>query len=326
MDGEFGADAPPVAAGAQARSDPSRDAGDDLLRAGSMRGVPTNPTRLRGFRAPAHDQTEPTPTDQGTSAAPKKNSRKWILVGTTTTAVASVAVVVLAILSFRLGANSSRADGRISAATSATSSGASSTLAVTDVYRQVLPSVVVITTNKGSLGTGFVVTDTGTILTADHVISDGGAVTVTFADGTKTSATVAGADKSIDIATLTPAKLPEVVVPAVLGGGITVGSDVVAMGNPLGLADSTTSGVVSGLNRTNKTDKGTLTGLIQFDAAVNPGSSGGPLLDNQGSVVGVVVSIADPGNDDSWSGIGFAVPIGAALGNTGTGSGRGPQL
>ena len=109
-------------------------------------------------------------------------------------------------------------------------------------------------------------------------------------------------------------------VPATLGGGVAVGSDVVAIGNPLGLRDSTTTGIVSGLNRTTKTKAGPLSGLIQFDAAVNPGSSGGPLLNTQGLVVGVVVSIADPGRDDAFAGIGFAVPIGAALGGD---SGRG---
>ena len=116
-------------------------------------------------------------------------------------------------------------------------------------------------------------------------------------------------------------------VPATLGGGVAVGSDVVAIGNPLGLRDSTTTGVVSGLNRTTKTKVGALSGLIQFDAAVNPGSSGGPLLNAQGIVVGVVVSIADPGNDDAFAGIGFAVPIGTALGgDSGQGQGGGPRL
>ena len=100
------------------------------------------------------------------------------------------------------------------------------------------------------------------------------------------------------------------------------------MGNPLGLRDSTSSGIVSGLGRTSKTSAGTVDGLIQFDAAVNPGSSGGPLLDAQGLVVGVVVSIADPGGDDAFAGIGFAVPIGAALGGGGDGPGQGggPQI
>ena len=139
------------------------------------------------------------------------------------------------------------------------------------MYRQVVPSVVLITTSKGSLGSGVIVTDTGTVLTAHHVVSGGGDISILFADGTKAAATVAAANPKIDIATLTPKKLPEVVVPATLGGGVAVGSDVVAIGNPLGLRASTTTGVVSGLNRTTKTKAGALSGLIQFDAAVNPG-------------------------------------------------------
>ena len=84
-------------------------------------------------------------------------------------------------------------------------------------------------------------------------MSGGGSISILFADGTKAAATVTAADPKIDIAALTPRKLPEVVVPATLGGGVAVGSDVVTIGNPLGLRDSTTTGIVSGLNRTTKT-------------------------------------------------------------------------
>ena len=97
------------------------------------------------------------------------------------------------------------------------------------------------------------------------------------------------ADPKTDIATLTPATLPQTVVPATIGGGVQVGGDVVAIGNPLGLTYSVSSGVVSGLDRTADTDQGKFSGLIQFDASVNPGSSGGPLLDADGNVIGIVV-------------------------------------
>jgi putative serine protease PepD len=83
---------------------------------------------------------------------------------------------------------------------------------------------------------------------------------------------------------------------------------------------------VSGLDRTAKTDSGQFSGLIQFDASVNPGSSGGPLLDGLGDVIGIVVSIADAGGADQFAGIAFAVPIGAALGGGGQGTGKGPQI
>ena len=166
------------------------------------------------------------------------------------------------------------------------------------------------------------------MLAGGHLLVEGvPGLAKTLAVKSLAAATVASAAPTTDIATLTPRKLPEVVVPATLGGGVAVGSDVVAIGNPLGLRASTTTGVVSGLNRTTKTKAGALSGLIQFDAAVNPGSSGGPLLNAQGLVIGVVVSIADPGDDEAFAGIGFAVPIGSALaGGSGPGQGRGPRL
>jgi S1-C subfamily serine protease len=186
--------------------------------------------------------------------------------------------------------------------------------------------VVTVRTPNG-LGTGVIVSDSGTILTADHVIAGAKAVTVTFADGTVAKAAVASANAKMDVALLVPAQLPQVVVPANLGGGADVGAAVVAIGNPLGLTDSVTAGVVSGLNRTADTDTGHRTGLIQFDAAVNPGSSGGPLVDSRGLVVGIVVALAEPDGQDAFAGIGFAVPIGAALGGaSGSGPGKEPQI
>jgi putative serine protease PepD len=194
---------------------------------------------------------------------------------------------------------------------------------IPQVYSHVGPSVVVIQTDS-ALGTGVIASDDGTILTANHVVAGARTITVTFADGTKTHATVATSDPKHDIATLSPASMPQILVPATLGGAATVGASVVAIGNPLGLTYSVSSGIIAGTNRTADTDSGGFSGLIQFDAAVNPGSSGGPLLDASGDVMGIVVSIADPGHDDAWSGIGFAVPIGDALGDTGPG--RRPQL
>ena len=236
-------------------------------------------------------------------------------------------MVIIAVLAFNLGSGSATSADRASPTPTPTPAATATPLPVTDLYRQVVPSVVLVATSKGSLGSGVIVTDTGTVLTANHVISDGGSISILFADGTKSAATVTAADPRIDIAALTPTKLPEVVVPATLGGSVAVGSDVVAIGNPLGLRASTTTGIVSGLDRRTKTEAGSLSGLIQFDAAVNPGSSGGPLLNSQGLVVGVVVSIADPGRDDAFAGIGFAVPIGIALGgDSGPGPGRGPRL
>jgi S1-C subfamily serine protease len=206
-------------------------------------------------------------------------------------------------------------------------------LSVAETYQLLRPSVVQIRStragareNAGSMaesaiGTGTIVNADGTILTAAHVVEGARTIEVGYADGTRSAATVASADRKQDIATLTPAKLPETVVPAVLGGAVAVGADVVAIGNPLGLTESTTSGVASGLNRT----AGGIAGLIQFDAAVNPGSSGGPLVNDRGQVIGVVIALANPSDAGTFIGIGFAVPIGTALG-AGEGDGQTPPL
>ena len=153
-----------------------------------------------------------------------------------------------------------------------------------------------------------------------------GSIRVTYADGTSSSATISATEPTADIATLAPATLPSIVVPAVLGnsGRLAVGDNVIAIGNPLGLTYTTTEGIVSGLARP-AVEPGDLhlSGLIQFDAAVNPGSSGGPLLNGKGETVGIVVALANPTSADTFIGIGFAVPIGTAVGAGGPS--RAPQ-
>jgi S1-C subfamily serine protease len=126
---------------------------------------------------------------------------------------------------------------------------------------------------------------------------------------------IASKDPEHDIAVLLPEQGPEVIVPAVLGGGGQVGDETYAVGHPLGYVGSLTSGVISGLDRSVKAKAGrTLKGLIQFDAAVNPGNSGGPLLDRNGQVIGIVTALANPSRDGYFIGIGFAVPLGTAGG------------
>ncbi len=298
---------------------------------------PTGAGRVRGFRAPTtavvepeappEVHTQPETLDLGSPTHRRRPlDRRWIRAAGI--GVLVMALIIVVALAFKLGSRSAASSDEPSTGPSPTPAATPTALPVTELYRLVVPSVVVVTTSKGSLGSGAIVTDTGTVLTANHVVSGGGKISIVFADGTKAAATVASANLTTDTAILTPQKLPEVVVPATLGGGVAVGADVVAIGNPLGLRDSTTTGVVSGLDRTTKTKVGSLSGLIQFDAAVNPGSSGGPLLNSQGLVVGVVVSIANPGKDEAFAGIGFAVPIGTALGGggSGPGPGGGPQL
>jgi S1-C subfamily serine protease len=163
------------------------------------------------------------------------------------------------------------------------------------------------------LGTGVIVDAKGDILTALHVVNGASAIKVTFADGTMSAASIQTSDPTHDIAVLTAERLPAVIVPAVLGGSPQIGDEAFAVGNPLGLVASLSAGVISGLDRTFKVaGSRTLSGMIQFDAAVNPGSSGGPLLNAKGQVIGIVIGLANAAGTDEFAGIGFAMPIGTA--------------
>jgi S1-C subfamily serine protease len=190
------------------------------------------------------------------------------------------------------------------------------------VYQRILPSLVEIETRNGSsqgdgggLGTGVIVNRSGAILTAFHVVDDAATIRLSFVDGTRSNGQIVSADPDNDIAVLLPERPPQPIVPAVLGGVGQIGDETYAVGHPLGFVGSMSSGVISGLGRSIEAPGGRrLRGLIQFDAAVNPGSSGGPLLNRGGQVIGIVTALANPGRDGYFSGIGFAVPIGAAGG------------
>ncbi len=191
--------------------------------------------------------------------------------------------------------------------------------AAVTAYDAVRAALVVIVAQRGAasgsqdLGTGVIVDTQGDILTALHVVQGASGIKVTFADGTTSSASIAASDPAHDIAVLAAGRLPAVIVPAVLGPGPQVGDETFAVGNPLGLVGSLSAGVISGLDRTFKVANGrTLSGMIQFDAAVNPGSSGGPLLNTKGQVIGIVTGLANPAGTDNFAGIGFAVPIATA--------------
>lgn len=185
------------------------------------------------------------------------------------------------------------------------------------IYNTLIPSMVLIQLDgggdAGSIGTGVVINEQSDIMTAFHVVDGNGEIQISFTDGTVTTATIVDSDPANDIAVLSVDQQPEVLVPAVIGGGVTIGEPVFALGNPLGLTGSFSQGVVSGLERTVPiSDDLSLEGLIQFDAAVNPGSSGGPLVNRGGQVVGIVTALASPTGEDFFSGIGFAVPIATA--------------
>jgi len=191
----------------------------------------------------------------------------------------------------------------------------------------ITPSLVIVTAQRTDpdnidtrLGSGVVINAAGAVLTALHVVEGASRIQLAFADGTTAGATVLVTKPESDIAVLAPDQLPDLVVPAVMAGPPPVGDAVYAVGNPLGLTHSLTAGVVSATDRSIPTGRGELSGLIQFDAAVNPGNSGGPLLNRAGQVVGIVTALANPANQDFFVGIGFAVPIATAGGAAG-----GPQ-
>jgi serine protease DegQ len=170
--------------------------------------------------------------------------------------------------------------------------------------------------NKGELkgiGTGVVFSEDGMIFTCLHVIAGAERIGVVFGDGTESEVEIVSVQPENDLAVLKAKTLPDDLVPATLRStkGLKVGDEVVAVGFPFGIGPSATSGVVSGLRREHFSEEGqrNLIDLIQFDAAANPGNSGGPLVTADGDVVGIVTSIMNPTDEGFFVGIGFAVPI-----------------
>ena len=173
---------------------------------------------------------------------------------------------------------------------------------------------------ENGVGTGVVVKDDGTIMTNFHVVSGSSRLEVTFMDGTQSPAVVVGVRPESDLAIIKPHKIPDDLIPAVLAGSgeLQPGDEVVAVGFPFGIGPSVSAGVVSGLGREFKASEDhVMRGLIQFDAAANPGNSGGPLVNMAGEVVGIVTAILNPTRARTFIGIGFATTIesaGAAVG------------
>ena len=163
------------------------------------------------------------------------------------------------------------------------------------------------------VGTGVVIVDNGTILTNLHVVHGSQRIKVIFADGLEADADIIGLQPQHDLAVLRARKIPDDLQAATMRStaDLAPGDHVTAVGFPFGIGPSVSHGVVSGLKREFRSPEGQriLTNLIQFDAAANPGNSGGPLVTDDGEVVGIVTAIYNPTQERFFVGIGFAVPI-----------------
>jgi len=194
-----------------------------------------------------------------------------------------------------------------------------------DAYEKIRPSVVMVRGSpydgteevegeaQDSTGTGVVIVDNGIILTNLHVVHGAKRIRVIFADGMEVAADMIGARPEHDLAVLKAQSVPDDLEPATMRStmGLRPGEPVVAVGFPFGIGPSASAGVISGLGREYRSIEGKriLTNLIQFDAAVNPGNSGGPLVTNEGEVIGIVTGLLNPTEQRVFVGIGFAVPI-----------------
>ncbi|WP_084958545.1 S1C family serine protease [Thermoactinospora rubra] len=343
---QFGPTPPSPGAYGRAGGDPGQGAGGGPVQGSPAQGSPVQESPAEGIPAqgtgsPAQGAggTPPPPPRPGDTliqpALPGPGSRSgaWRS-GAGRKAIAGLALAATALGGGAAGAlvaTSVTAAGRPASvsAGSPTFKAASGQLTVADVAESVQPSVVMIQGRTGE-GSGVVLSEDGLILTNNHVVQGaGGEMTVKFSDGKSAKASVVGTDPETDLAViraegvsgLTPAKLGD-------SDSLRVGDPVLAMGSPLGLEGSVTSGIVSALDRTltvggeqdqspwgrlqQQSQATTIGGAIQTDAAINPGNSGGALVNAAGEVIGINTAIATNGGGNGNIGVGFAIPINTA--------------
>ncbi|HEY0218027.1 MAG TPA: trypsin-like peptidase domain-containing protein, partial [Cellulomonas sp.] len=280
---------------------------------------------------PEHPVAYGASAEPGSTRVRSERSRIWL-------PVASVGVIAAVLASLGTAAifsatddngSSARASdissiGQTSTDTAPVSGSTSDNPDWQKVAAAVQASVVAIqvTTASGEAeGSGVIIDDSGHVLTNNHVVSgaENDEVQVTLTDGRIFTADVVGTDSTTDLAVITLKDAPDDLSPAALGdsSGVTVGDPVMAVGNPLGLANTVTTGIVSALDRPVSTtedgaSEAVVTNAIQIDAAINPGNSGGPLFDAQGRVVGITSSIATTSSESGSIGLGFAIPVNVA--------------
>lgn len=312
--------------------------GHDPLAAFRAPGAPQGPGGPQGPHGPQgptggpeHPAAYGTPQGPGGAATrTRKRDRIWLPV-----ASVGVAAAVLASLGTAALTGAFEPDGS-ARSTSIASIGQSSNdgvpvsgstsenpdwQAVASAVKDSVVAITVTTSQGEAQGSGVIVDSDGHIVTNNHVVSGAqdDKVQVTLTDGRIFTADVVGTDPTTDLAVVKLQDAPDDLTPAALGdsSAVTVGDPVMAVGNPLGLANTVTTGIVSALDRpVSTTEDGSsdtvVTNAIQIDAAVNPGNSGGPLFDAQGKVIGITSSIATTSSESGSIGLGFAIPVNLA--------------
>jgi putative serine protease PepD len=263
----------------------------------------------------------PTPIPGSTTAAPQRRRRQWPGIVT-----AAVLAAVLASGGTALATGALDQDGTSSAYSGLGGTTPVAASSATDVEWQALASqvrdsvvAITVTTAQGTgQGSGVVIdADAGYVVTNNHVVGDAsnGGITVTLADGRIIDATIVGTDPTTDIAVVKLSDVPGDLQSAPWGDStdVLVGQDVMAVGNPLGLASTVTTGIVSAIDRPVSTSaedasSAVVTNAIQIDAAINPGNSGGPLFNTDGEIIGINSSIATTSEASGSIGLGFAIP------------------
>jgi putative serine protease PepD len=260
----------------------------------------------------------------------KTKSRFAALLGATTLLIGSIGTLAVFELTGSLGTTKVVHTTAVLGSDEPVSTSSGGGIDTRSLYTAASPGVVDITANgvspsqsqspfggpqssqSSASGSGFVVDAHGHIVTAAHVVQGASSITVKFQDGTTRKAQVLGTDNATDIAVLRVDPTGLSLHPLTLGSSssLQVGDAVAAIGDPFGYDRSFSTGIVSGLDRTIQAPNGfTVAHAVQTDTALNPGNSGGPMLDAHGRVIGIVDQIATDGSSEQSSGVGFAVPI-----------------